>query len=84
MPTTDLVLMVIVDSGESIGDVLGVEGLPVVACGAVVEVEGGFPRSLKCITLLRAASTLSGMWSLNILGEMSTSSKAVLSAQMAW
>ena len=56
MPTTDLVLMVIVDSGESIGDVLGVEGLPVVACGAVAEVEGGFPRSLKCITYTHTQS----------------------------
>lgn len=44
--------------------------------------DGG--RAGGSLTLFSAASTLSGMWSCTITGEMSTSSKAVLSAQMAW
>lgn len=41
-------------------------------------------RNSEGLTLLRAAKTLSGMWSLNIRGDISTSSKSVFSAQMAW
>lgn len=36
------------------------------------------------LTLFKAANTVSGMWSWIMAGEMSTSSKSMLSTQIAW